>query len=193
MNDKSLFQIFFQMAIVSNFAVALFLGLCPFFGVTKRIRDALPFSGALGLVMFVSATLAWILTYKLLIPFKILYMNNVIYILVIATLVQLVEMYIKRTNARLYNAFGIYLPLITVHCGVLGITFINLRENFTLIQSIVAAGGGAVGFSYIMIVMAAIREKLDIADTPVNFRGLPLSIFVAMLLGLTFYGFGGLV
>ncbi|MFH0846623.1 MAG: Rnf-Nqr domain containing protein [Chloroflexota bacterium] len=193
MSNKGLFEIFFQMAIVNNFAVALFLGLCPFFGVTKRVKDAVPMGVALGLVMFISAAICWILTYQLLIPFKILYMNNVIYILVISTLVQLTEMYVKRTNANLYNAFGIFLPLITVNCGVLGITFINLREQYSLIQSIVSAFGGAVGFAYIMIVMAAIREKLDTALLPINFRGLPIAIFVAMLLGLTFYGFAGLV
>jgi len=192
MSSAEFFRIFFKMAIVNNFAVALFLGLCPFFGVTKKLKDAVPFSGALGIVLFGSAIIAWIITYYLLVPFDILYMNNVIYILVIASLVQLVEMYIKRTNASLYNAFGIYLPLITVHCGVLGITFINLRENYNLIESIISAAGGVVGFFLIMVIMAAIRERMDVSNTPVNFRGLPLAIFVAMLLGLTFFGFGGL-
>ncbi len=191
--SKNLVQIFFLLAIVNNFAVALFLGLCPFFGVTKKVKDALSMTVALGLVMTISAIVCWFVTYKLLIPYNILYMNNVIYILVIATLVQLVEMFIKRTNAYLYNAFGIYLPLITVHCGVLGITFINLRANYTLIESIVAALGGAVGFALVMAIMSAIRERLDISDVPTSFKGLPLAIFVAMLLGLTFLGFGGIL
>ncbi len=181
------------MVFVSNFAVALFLGLCPFFGVTKKLRDALFFSIALTFVMAISAIVCWYLTYKLLIPYNILYMNNVIYILVIATLVQVLEIFIKRTNAYLYNAFGIYLPLLTVHCAVLGITFINLRANYTIIESIVAAVGGAVGFALVMAIMSAIRERLDIAEVPANFKGLPVAIFVAMLLGLTFLGFGGIL
>lgn len=192
MSSKSLFAIFFQMAIVDNFAVALFLGLCPFFGVTKKVKDAASMSVALGLVLFVSATVAWLITQYVLRPYNMVYMSTVVYILVIATLVQLVEMFIKRTNAGLYNAFGIYLPLITVNCAVLGTTVINLREGNSLIQSIVAGMGGAFGFGFIMVVMAAIREKMDILDAPVNFRGLPVAIFIAMLLGLTFFGFAGL-
>ena len=192
MSSAEFFRIFFKMAIVNNFAVALFLGLCPFFGVTKKLKDSAMMSIALGIVLFASAIIAWIITYYLLIPFDILYMNNVIYILVIATLVQLVEMYVKRTNASLYNAFGIYLPLITVNCAVLGTTFINLREGYNLLESIVSAAGGAFGFAFIMVVMASIREKLDVSNVPINFRGLPVAIFLAMLLGLTFFGFGGL-
>ena len=147
---------------------------------------------ALIFVMVTSSIACWLITYKLLIPYDMLYMNNVVYILVIATLVQIIEMFIKRTNAHLYNAFGIYLPLITVNCAVLGITFINLREDFTLIQSIVAALGGGFGFILVMAIMAGIREKLDLADSPKSMRGLPVAIFVAMLLGLTFFGFGGI-
>lgn len=191
--SRNLLQVFFSMAIVNNFVTALFLGLCSFFGLSKRLKEALLFSIAVGLVLFLSAIVAWFITYKILIPYNILYMNNVVYILVIATLVQLVEMFIKRTNATLYNAFGIYLPLITVHCAVLGITFINLRENYTLIESTVAAIGGAVGFALVMTIMSCIREKLELADIPVNFRGLPTAIFLAMLLGLTFVGFGGIL
>jgi len=191
-NSSNLLSIFFTLAIVQNFIVAQFLGLCPFFGVTKRLSDSLSMGMALIFVMVTSSIACWLITYKLLIPYDMLYMNNVVYILVIATLVQIIEMFIKRTNAHLYNAFGIYLPLITVNCAVLGITFINLREDFTLIQSIVAALGGGFGFILVMAIMAGIREKLDLADSPKSMRGLPVAIFVAMLLGLTFFGFGGI-
>ncbi|MFH1639185.1 MAG: Rnf-Nqr domain containing protein [Chloroflexota bacterium] len=193
MNNNNLLVIFFNLAIVQNFIVAQFLGLCPFFGVTKKLSDAVAMGLALTSVMMGSAAIAWVLTYYILVPLNMVYMSTVIYILLIATLVQLVEMFIKRTNATLYNAFGIYLPLITVNCAVLGITVINLREKFSLIQSVTAALGGAVGFILVMAIMAGIREKLNLADPPKSTRGLPVAIFVAMMLGLTFFGFGGIV
>jgi electron transport complex protein RnfA len=189
----NLFALFFTLAIIQNFIVAQFLGLCPFFGVTKKLKDAVSMAAALSFVLVSSAIIAWFLTYYVLIPFNALYMNTVVYILVIATFVQIVEMFIRRTNLTLYNALGIFLPLITVHCAVLGITIINVREGFTLIQAIVAALGGAVGVVLLMAIMAGIRERLDIADVPTNFRGLPIAIFVAAMLGLAFFGFGGIV
>ena len=193
MSSLNLFALFFTLAIIQNFIVAQFLGLCPFFGVTKKIKDALSMAAALSFVLVSSAIIAWFITYYVLIPFNVLYMNTVIYILVIASFVQIVEMFIRRTNLTLYNALGIYLPLITVHCAVLGITIINVREGFSLIQAIIAALGGAVGVVLLMAIMAGIREKLDLADVPVNFRGLPIAIVVAALLGLSFFGFGGIV
>ena len=193
MSSMNLFALFFTLAIIQNFIVAQFLGLCPFFGVTKKLKDAVSMAAALSFVLVSSAIIAWFLTYYVLIPFNVLYMNTVVYILVIATFVQIVEMFIRRTNLTLYNALGIFLPLITVHCAVLGITIINVREGFTLIQAIVAALGGAVGVVLLMAIMAGIRERLDIADVPVNFRGLPIAIFVAAMLGLAFFGFGGIV
>jgi len=193
MSNMNLFALFFTLAIIQNFIVAQFLGLCPFFGVTKKLKDAVSMAAALSFVLVSSAIIAWFLTYYVLIPFNALYMNTVVYILVIATFVQIVEMFIRRTNLTLYNALGIFLPLITVHCAVLGITIINVREGFSLIQAIVAALGGAVGVVLLMAIMAGIRERLDIADVPVNFRGLPIAIFVAAMLGLAFFGFGGIV
>ena len=193
MSSMNLFALFFTLAIIQNFIVAQFLGLCPFFGVTKKLKDAVSMAAALSFVMISSAMITWFLTYYVLTPFNVLFMSTVVYILVIATFVQIVEMFIRRTNLTLYNAFGIYLPLITVHCAVLGITIINLREGFTLIQAIVAALGGAAGVVLLMAIMAGIRERLDIADVPTNFRGLPIAIFVAAMLGLAFFGFGGIV
>ena len=190
--SSNLLVIFFTMAIVQNFIVSQFLGLCPFFGVTKKLSDSLYMGAALVFVMITSAVICWLITYNILLPLNIVFMSNVVYILVIATTVQIVEMFIKRTNAYLYNAFGIYLPLITTNCAVLGITIINLRNEFTLIQSIVAALGGGAGFVLVMAIMAGIREKLNLADTPVNMKGLPVAVFVAMMLGLAFFGFGGI-
>lgn len=191
MND--LITIFISMAIINNFIVARFLGLCPFFGVSKKLREAVSMGGAVTFVMLIASVATWIITNYILIPLDVLYMRIVVYILVIATLVQIVELTIKRTNLTLYNAFGIYLPLITTNCAILGITLINFRESYSFIESVVAALGGGVGFAFILTVMSGIREKLELADCPRVMKGLPIAIFVAMLLGLTFFGFGGIV
>jgi len=189
----NLITIFISMAIINNFIVARFLGLCPFFGVSKKLREAISMGGAVTFVMLIASVATWVITNYILIPLDVLYMRIVVYILVIATLVQIVELTIKRTNLALYNAFGIYLPLITTNCAILGITLINFRESYSFIESVVAALGGGVGFAFILTVMSGIREKLELADCPRVMKGLPIAIFVAMLLGLTFFGFGGIV
>jgi len=189
----NLITIFISMAIINNFIVARFLGLCPFFGVSKKLREAISMGGAVTFVMLIASVSTWVITNYVLIPLDVLYMRIVVYILVIATLVQIVELTIKRTNLTLYNAFGIYLPLITTNCAILGITLINFRESYSFIESVVAALGGGVGFAFILTVMSGIREKLELADCPRVMKGLPIAIFVAMLLGLTFFGFGGIV
>ena len=190
---NNLITIFISMAIINNFIVARFLGLCPFFGVSKKLRNALSMGGAVTFVMLMASVATWVITNYILIPLDVLYMRIVVYILVIATLVQIVELTIKRTNLTLYNAFGIYLPLITTNCAILGITLINFRESYSFIESIAAALGGGIGFAFILTVMSGIREKLELADCPRVMKGLPIAIFVAMLLGLTFFGFGGIV
>lgn len=190
---SNLFAIFISLAVINNFIVSKFLGLCPFFGVSKKLGDAVSMGAAVTFVMLMASAVSWLITQYILIPYEVEYMNNVVYILVIATLVQIVELTIKRTNLQLYSAFGIYLPLITTNCAVLGVTMINYSEGYNFIESIVAALGGGVGFAFILTIMSAIREKLQLADTPVVMRGLPVAMFVAMLLGLTFFGFGGIV
>ena len=190
---SELIAIFLSLAIINNFIVAKFLGLCPFFGVSKKLGNAMSMGLAVTLVMLIASVATWVINHFILIPFDIGYMNIVMYILVIASLVQMIELFIKRTNLTLYNALGIYLPLITTNCAVLGITLINEIEGYSLIQSIVAALGGGVGFTLILIIMSGIREKLEIADTPRSMKGLPVAMLVGMLLGLTFFGFGGMV
>ena len=190
---NSLITIFISMAVINNFIVARFLGLCPFFGVSKKLRDAISMGGAVTFVMLIASVTTWVITYYILIPLDVLYVRIVVYILVIATLVQIVELTIKRTNLALYNAFGIYLPLITTNCAILGITLINFRESYSFIESVVAALGGGVGFAFILAIMSGIREKLELADCPKVMKGLPIAIFVDMLLGLTFFGFGGII
>ena len=192
MNDN-LFSLFLSLAIIQNFILYWFLGLCPFFGVTKKLSNAFSMGIALIFVMTGASAITWVITNYVLVPYDILYVNIVVYILVIATLVQIVEMFIKRTNAGLYSAFGVYLPLITTNCAVLGICFINLRQDHNFAEAIVAAIGGGVGFLLLMAIMAGIREKLDLADPPKSLMGLPQAAFVAMMLGLAFRGFMGIL
>ena len=190
---SELIAIFLSMAIINNFILTRFLGLCPFFGVSKKLGSALSMGFAVILVMLIASIATWIINHYILIPFGVEYMNIIMYILVIASLVQMIELFIKRTNLTLYNALGIYLPLITTNCAVLGITLINAKESYSLIESIAASLGGGVGFLLVLIIMSGIREKLEIADTPRSMRGLPVAMLVGMLLGLTFFGFGGMI
>ena len=190
---SELIAIFLSMAIINNFILARFLGLCPFFGVSKKLGNAISMGLAVTLVMLIASVATWIINNYILIPFGVEYMNIIMYILVIASLVQMIELFIKRTNLTLYNALGIYLPLITTNCAVLGITLINAKESYSLIESIAASLGGGIGFLLVLIIMSGIREKLEVADTPRSMRGLPVAMLVGMLLGLTFFGFGGMI
>ncbi len=190
---SELFAIFIGMALINNFILAKFLGLCPFFGVSKKLGDAFSMGIAVTLVMFVASVATWAINHYVLIPFSVEFMNIVVYILVIASLVQMIEMSIKRTNLTLYNALGIYLPLITTNCAVLGITLINQREAFSFVESMVASLGAGIGFALVLIIMSGIREKLELADSPKSMKGLPVAMLVAVLLGLTFFGFKGIV
>jgi len=189
---NELISIFITMALINNFILSRFLGLCPFFGVSKKLGNAVSMGIAVIIVMFFASIAAWALYHYVLIPFHIEYMEIVLYILVIASLVQIIEMAIRRTNITLYNALGIYLPLITTNCAVLGVAFINTRENYSLVESMVSSVGAGAGFTLALIIMSGIRERLELCDSPKSLRGLPIAFITAMLLGLAFLGFGGM-
>jgi len=190
---NSLLTIFLGMVLINNFILSKFLGLCPFFGVSKKLSNAISMGTAVTLVMVIASIATSVIYNYILVPYKVEFMNIIIYILVIAALVQIVEIVIKRTNITLYNALGIYLPLITTNCAVLGVTLINAQNNYTLVQSIISALGGGLGFTLILIIMSAIREKNELADTPKSMRGLPIAFIIASLLSLAFMGFNGLL
>ncbi len=190
---NNLFVIFFSMALVNNMVLAKFLGLCPFFGVSRKTNSAVSMGIAVMLVMLVATAVTWPIYNYILIPYGVEVMKTVIFILVIASLVQIIEMAIKRTNLTLYNALGIYLPLITTNCAVLGITFINVDEGYAFLQSLFAALGAGTGFLLVLLIMSGIRERLDLADTPKAFRGTPIAFVTATFLGLTFLAFQGMV
>jgi electron transport complex protein RnfA len=145
------------------------------------------------LVMFAASVVSWTIFYQLLVPFNIIYMRTVIFILVIASLVQILEITIRRTNVHLYNALGIYLPLITTNCAVLGVTFINVDQAFNLFETIASAFGAGIGFTIVLAIMSGMRERLELADIPESFKGIPVAFLIAMLLGIAFIAFGGMV
>ena len=190
---SELVSIFIGMALVNNLILVKFLGLCPFFGVSKKLSNAVGMGVAVSLVMFIASAAAWLINNYILIPLNAEYMNIIIYILVIASLVQITELFIKRTNYTLYNALGIYLALITTNCAVLGIVLINEEEGYSFIESMVAALGAGIGFTFVLAIMSGIRERLELADCPKALKGLPIAFITATLLGLAFYGFSGMM
>jgi len=190
---NNLLTIFIAMVIVNNIVLSKFLGLCPFFGVSKKLSNAFSMGIAVTLVMFIASVSTSVIYNYILVPYRVEFMNIVVYILVIASLVQIVELIIRRTNIMLYKALGIYLPLITTNCAVLGITLINSAENYSILESVVSALGGGIGFTLVLIIMSGIREKLDLADCPKSMKGLPVAFMTAALLALAFIGFSGMV
>ena len=190
---SELVAIFLGMVLINNFILVRFLGLCPFFGVSKQLYSAISMGIAVTFVMAIAALATWLIRYYILIPLDIEYMNIVIYILVIATLVQIIELFIKKTNIALYFSFGIYLPLITTNCAVLGITLILIYQDYSFLGSVVAALGGGLGFTLVLAMMSGIREKLELANAPKAMKGLPIAFIIATLLGLAFSGFGGMI
>jgi electron transport complex protein RnfA len=191
--NSSLITIFIGMVLINNFILAKFLGLCPFFGVSKKLSNAVSMGVAVTLVMILASLATSLINTFILVPYDVEFMNIIIYILVIASLVQIVELTIKRTNLVLYNALGIYLLLITTNCAVLGVTLINADNNYTILQSVVSALGGGLGFTLMLIIMSGIRERIELADTPKSMRGLPVAFIIAALLAIAFMGFSGLL
>ena len=190
---NELIVIFLSMALINNIILVRYLGLCPFLGVSRELKPAFSMGMAVTFVMFVASLATWIINHYVLIPFDIQYMFIIVFILVIASLVQVIELFIKKTNFSLYSSFGIYLPLITTNCAVLGVTIINMMESYTLLGSLVSALGSGLGFTLVMAMMAGIREKLELADAPRSMKGAPIALITATLLGLAFFGFSGIV
>ncbi|PLY01166.1 MAG: electron transport complex subunit RsxA [Desulfuromonas sp.] len=178
---------------VNNFVLARFLGICPFLGVSKKADTALGMGMAVTFVMTIAAVVTWLIQYLVLIPFGLEYLQTIAFILVIASLVQLVEMIIQKTSPVLYQSLGIFLPLITTNCAVLGLAVLNIQKEYTFVESIVFAMGAALGFTLAMVLFAGLRERIDLAPVPRAFRGTAIALVTAGLLSLAFMGFAGLV
>lgn len=179
--------------LVGNLVLAQFLGICPFLGVSKRISTAMGMSMAVAFVMALASTVTWLIHVLLLRPFHIEYLQVIAFILVIASLVQLVEMVIQKVSPALYESLGIYLPLITTNCAILGVAVINVDKGYGFLKMLVYSVGAAAGFGLALLLFAGIRERLETANIPPAFRGAASALVVAGILSLAFMGFTGLV
>ncbi len=190
MKDAGL--IFLGAFLVNNIVLMRFLGLCPFFGVSTAVETATGMGMAVIFVMTLASWITYTVYHVVLSPFNLVFLRTAVFILTIASLVQLVEMFLKRYYRALYNAMGIYLPLITTNCAILGITFLNIDNQFNFIHGTVFAIGTGLGFSLVIITFAAIRERLDQAPINPSLKGYPISFIAASLMALAFLGFSGL-
>lgn len=182
--------IVFSSIFINNFITSRFLGICPFLGVSKQVETATGMGLAVTFVMALASGITyWV--QKVLVAFDIEFLQTITFILVIAVLVQFVEMVIKKSSPVLYRALGIYLPLITTNCAVLGVTIINVTENYNFLQSVVSGIGGALGFSLLLILFAGIRERLALAPLPKAMEGFPIALITAGLISIAFLGFSG--
>ncbi|MFA6378278.1 MAG: electron transport complex subunit RsxA [Candidatus Omnitrophota bacterium] len=179
--------------LVNNIVLTQFLGICPFLGVSKRLSTALGMGGGVVFVMTLSTIITYLIQTYILVPFKIEFMQTIIYILVIAALVQMVEIMLKKVSPALYQALGVYLPLITTNCTILGVAILVVRKEFNLIESTVFAISNSVGFTFALIIFAGIRERLELLEIPKAMKGIPLALVLAGLLSLAFMGFSGIV
>ena len=188
-----LFSIFISAFLVNNFVLAKFLGICSFLGVSKKTETAKGMGLAVIFVMFLASIMCYVVYEKILVPLNITYLSTLAFVLVIAALVQFVEMVIKKTQPSLYKALGIYLPLITTNCALLGMAVINVGEKYNLIESMVNALGAAFGYMLAIVLLSGLRERMEANDKmPLAFRGLPISLVTAGLMAIAFLGFSGL-
>ena len=185
--------LFVGTVLVNNFVLVKFLGLCPFMGVSKKLETAIGMGFATTFVMTLASVCSWLMDTFILIPLDILYLRTLSFILVIAVVVQFTEMEVRKTSPALYRLLGIFLPLITTNCAVLGVALLNINLSHNFLQSAVYGFGAAAGFSLVMVLFAAIRERLATADVPAPFRGASVGLVTAGLMSLAFMGFSGLV
>lgn len=177
---------------INNFVLSRFLGICPFLGVSKKVETAIGMSLAVTFVMGLASVICWMVQYFILIPLGIGYMQTIAFILVIAGLVQFVEMVIKKTSPTLYQALGVYLPLITTNCAVLGVAILNIQSNYNLIETLINGVSGGLSFTLAIVLFAGVRERLELAPTPKALDGFPIAMLAASLFSIAFLGFSGL-
>lgn len=189
----TLFAIVIGAIFVNNVVLSQFLGICPFLGVSSKVETSAGMGMAVTFVMALSAVVTWALQHFILVPFGIEYMQTIVFILVIAALVQMVEIVLKKVSPSLYQALGIFLPLITTNCAVLGVAIIAVQKDFDLLTSVVYSTSIAVGFALALILFAGIRERLDVEDVPQGMRGVPIALITAGLLAMAFMGFANVV
>ena len=190
---KSLLIIAISAALVNNVVLSQFLGLCPFLGVSKKVKTAGGMGAAVIFVITISSLLTSIIYKCILVPSKMTYLNTIVFILVIAALVQFVEMVLKKLSPALYNALGVYLPLITTNCAVLGVALTNVSKSYDILTSTVNGFATALGFTIAIVILAGVRERTEHNDIPAAFKGMPITLITAGLMAIAFIGFSGII
>ena len=185
--------ILLSAVFINNYVLSKFLGICPFLGVSKKLDSATGMSVAVIFVMLLATAVTWPIQYFLLGPNDLGYLQTIVFILVIAALVQLVEIVLKRYIPALHKSLGVYLPLITTNCAVLGVTILNIDENYTFAEAMVNSLGSGLGFFLAMVMFSGVRSKIEGADVPESFKGLPVTLVAASITSLSFLGFGGVI
>ena len=190
---KELLIIAIGSAIVNNVVLSQFLGICPFLGVSKKTETAAGMGGAVIFVITLASLVAGILHQFILKPLGFEYLNTIVFILVIAALVQIVEMFLKKFVPSLYNALGVYLPLITTNCAVLGVALNNVQDDYNILEGVVNGFATGVGYLIAIVLLAGIREKMEYNDIPESFKGMPIVLLTSALMSIAFFGFSGLI
>lgn len=187
------FIIVFSAIFVNNIVLNQFLGICPFLGVSQKVSTALGMAGAVTFVMTLATLVTYLIQHYLLVPFGITYLQTISYILVIAALVQMVEIILKKISPALFQALGVFLPLITTNCAILGVAILVIQNEFNMMESVVFAISNAIGFGLALVIFSGIREQMELVDLPEGMKGVPASLVIAGLLSMAFMGFAGLV
>ncbi|MEK6672876.1 MAG: Rnf-Nqr domain containing protein [Nitrospirota bacterium] len=190
---ENLFELFIAASLINNFVFTRYLGLCIFFGVTKKMETAVGMSITFTAVMVISSALSWVIYKAIMIPLNLTFLKIVIFIGIVAGFVQAADTIMRKVSPGLYYKLGIYLALITTNCIILAVPLINAGENYSFLQSLSFALGSGIGFALALIIMASIRERLELADVPKSFQGLPIAFVVTGLIALAFLGFSGLI
>lgn len=190
---KTLLLIALGSALVNNVVLSQFLGLCPFLGVSKKMKTAGGMGGAVIFVITISSLLTALVYNFVLVPLKLTYLNTIVFILLIAALVQFVEMFLKKASPALYQSLGVYLPLITTNCAVLGVALTNVSKEYGILTSVVNGFGTAIGFTIAIVVLAGVRERCEHNDVPEAFKGMPITLITSGLMAIAFIGFSGII
>ena len=191
--ELSYFAIIIGAIFVNNVVLAQFLGICPFLGVSSKVETSMGMGSAVTFVMALSAVVTWLIQTYILVPLGIEYMQTIVFILVIAALVQMVEIVLKKVSPSLYQALGIFLPLITTNCAVLGVAILMIQKEFSLLQGVVYNVATALGFALALVIFAGLRERIEFEEAPKTFQGVPIALITASILAMAFMGFSGLV
>ena len=191
--ELSYFAIIIGAIFVNNVVLAQFLGICPFLGVSSKVETSMGMGAAVTFVMALSAVVTWLIQTYILVPLGIEYMQTIVFILVIAALVQMGEIVLKKVSPSLYQALGIFLPLITTNCAVLGVAILMIQKEFSLLQGVVYNVATALGFALALVIFAGLRERIEFEEAPKAFQGVPIALITASILAMAFMGFSGLV